>query len=241
MNTPPQPPAASETPGWRERIAELARPAALPSPPPPWLMFEIVGILLVPLMIISFVAWDRDVTTWVRTLAASQTAWAQFLSHAAHGKVLIPAMVILIALGLWRNWGRVWRWTAVWTLGYLAESVLVNLLKVVCGRHRPNGLLEGHYGFDFFEIGYQVNSFPSGHSAAVGSLLGVALLLRPRLAPVWIIAALAWGSARVFSHSHYISDVLAGLYVGTGCTFLVYTLARRKPWWNRQFAGGGGV
>mgnify|MGYP002623717488 CR=1 FL=1 len=227
------------SPGWRQRVDELAKPAPLLSPPAPWLAFELVGLALVPLIVMSYILWDRQVIQWSLTLDPSQLEWAQFLSHAAHGKVIIPAMVVLLVVSLWLKRAVLQRWTTVWILGFAFESIAVNLLKIFFGRYRPKTLGQGFYGFEPFSVGYEMNSFPSGHSAAIGAMLGVVLLRGPRLWPVWIVAALGWGSCRVFSHAHYIGDVLAGLYLGAGCTFLAYAILRRKAWWNRQFESGG--
>jgi len=58
-------------------------------------------------------------------------------------------------------------------------------------------------------------SFPSGHSVTAGALAFALSLTVPRLTPAWIVIALMIAASRVFLDAHYLSDVIAGFYIGT--------------------------
>ncbi len=94
--------------------------------------------------------------------------------------------------------------------------VIVRVLKTVLGRSQPG------YGsdFNFFEIGFKYNAFPSGHSAdAFVSALFLFFLFkhskydRYRFLPLIYASMIA--VSRVFVSSHYPSDVAAGIAIGS--------------------------
>jgi undecaprenyl-diphosphatase len=96
------------------------------------------------------------------------------------------------------------------------NSAIVNLIKVVVGRARPDVSVL---------VGFSGQSFPSGHSAAAAACWGAVALLvarrwprSARSAAYGAAAAIAVGVAcsRVFLGVHWLSDVIAGLAVGWG-------------------------
>ena len=108
--------------------------------------------------------------------------------------------------------------------------VLVRILKIVLGRARP----EHGSDFTFFSLAFRYNSFPSGHSADA-FVCGVFLfyLLKQskysacRFLP--LIYAFLIAISRVFISSHYPSDVLAGIVIGTlGAWFFISRLNDRN-------------
>lgn len=112
----------------------------------------------------------------------------------------------------------------------ISVSGLINLLiKWAAGRHRPINLFEKKmFGFDFFAVGYEMNSFPSGHALTAFALATAVSFLFPR----WRIPAFAAASIIAFSRvmltSHYLSDVLAGAVVAVLCTLAIKHFFERK-------------
>lgn len=114
-----------------------------------------------------------------------------------------------------------------------SASALVHLLKTLIGRARPEMLAElGAYSLTPFTGNTVFESFPSGHSAAVGSFFGAFALLVPRLRPLFLAGALLIGMSRVIVGAHYPSDVAAGLLVGLWCAVMAAFLFAR---WNVLF------
>ena len=115
---------------------------------------------------------------------------------------------------------------AFFLIGALAwTGIGVNLIKMPFGRFRPIMLLEnGEFGFSWFSATYNQLSFPSGHSATIAAVMTTCWLMKQKWWPVWIAGGLFVALTRVFTNSHYISDVLAGLYVGTLLTLLLHYL-----------------
>jgi len=150
----------------------------------------------------------HDMADWLK----QATEYATELGHAKWHLYGLPAAAgalwlfgrragAMIALHLW--------------LSVAAAGLLANLLKVICGRYRP-GLYfdQGLWGFTGFSVGYDLNSFPSGHAAVAGALATGLALAFPRGWPAFALAGLAVGFTRVMTGSHWLSDVIVGLYLG---------------------------
>lgn len=105
------------------------------------------------------------------------------------------------------------------------SGIAANILKSILGRARPRLYIHDQiYGFDFFHIEYAWLSFPSGHSAtALGAASALALIF-PRYKIILYMAGIAIAASRIILTQHYLSDVLAGSYLGAATTLLLYQL-----------------
>jgi membrane-associated phospholipid phosphatase len=111
------------------------------------------------------------------------------------------------------------------------SGVIINLIKPLVGRLRPKLLFEANlYGFDPFRIGYEYNSFPSGHATTVFALAAALTLFFPRWRLSLMGFAAVVGLSRIIVGAHYLSDVMAGAYVGIMTVFLLVLLCRRRGW-----------
>lgn len=95
----------------------------------------------------------------------------------------------------------------------LGSVVVVQVLKTVFGRERPEDIL----------VISDHGSFPSGHTANAATLAAVAVILLPRL---WVVlVSAAWTLLMAFSrtqvHAHWLSDTLGGTLVGVGAALVV--------------------
>jgi membrane-associated phospholipid phosphatase len=100
-------------------------------------------------------------------------------------------------------------------------GILIILIKWVAGRYRPVNLFNNDlFGFDYFGVGYELTSFPSGHAQTIFTLATALTLIFPRWGiPLFIVAA-AVSISRIVLTSHYLSDVIAGAGIG-----ILFTLA----------------
>lgn len=119
--------------------------------------------------------------------------------------------------------------TAVALSGLITDGI-----KWLAGRWRPKAFFtEGLYGFEFLEMEYMKNSFPSGHATTACALAFVLSTFFPRYRPLWWTIAAAVLISRVAIGSHYLSDVVMGAYIG----ILVAFLLKRVPFFH--FVGEG--
>jgi membrane-associated phospholipid phosphatase len=114
---------------------------------------------------------------------------------------------------------------AVLLIGELASWMTSSLIKTVVERPRPPMAL----------VEASRSSFPSGHSAfaAVTAVLLVGLLVPSgrRAIPAAFATALALAMAwsRTYLLAHWLTDVIAGLCVGTGVGLLTLAFAGTAP------------
>ncbi|MGA2782060.1 MAG: phosphatase PAP2 family protein [Smithella sp.] len=109
-------------------------------------------------------------------------------------------------------------------------GIFITILKWIAGRHRPMDLFNhGYFGFDYFGVGYELTSFPSGHAQTVFTLATALTILFPRWGVPLFIVATVISITRIILASHYLSDIIAGGCVGILCTLAVkYFFDRKK-------------
>lgn len=136
------------------------------------------------------------------------------------------ASVVFVLLGLRGLTGRpLSRLEAVillCALSIIVSAALKNELKFVFGRtwpetwigNNPSLIRDGVYGFNFFHHGRAYESFPSGHTAAVISGMSVLWLCYRRARVLCAVAISLVIIGLIGSDFHFLSDVVAGAFVG---------------------------
>jgi lipid A 4'-phosphatase len=107
-------------------------------------------------------------------------------------------------------------WRAAFIFAAVAGSGLAgDILKPVFGRARPRLLLEsGTFGFTWHGARAALWSFPSGHSITIVALAAALAIVERRYWPLYVVAALLVMASRIVLDQHYLSDVLAGAFLG---------------------------
>ena len=153
---------------------------------------------------------------------------------------LIPiSVVVFVILGFLAFIGRPFskRETAAFlcSISIIVAATIKDELKFVFGRtwpdtwtnDNPSFLRDGVYGFNFMHGGTTYQSFPSGHMAAVCAAAAVLWILYPRLRWVWLLAALTVGTLLVVGNYHFLSDVIAGAFVGISTGSFAAVISKR--------------
>jgi membrane-associated phospholipid phosphatase len=160
---------------------------------------------------------------------------------------LIPlAGVTLVILGLQALAGRP-RPLPTWQVAGFLCSVSVLLaeaikdqLKFLFGRtwpeawgpHDPAFIETGAYGFNWLHGGAAYQSFPSGHMGATCAVVSVLWIFYPQWRFFWALCALGGAAALVGGNYHFLSDVIAGAFVG--CSTGWMTTLAWKAWLSRR-------
>lgn len=143
------------------------------------------------------------------------------------GIYLIPLAVVTVA-SLWlRRVGLAWR-TAYLFAAVAIPGLLADIVKPVFGRARPVLLFRDQlFGFTWQGPHADRWSFPSGHAITIVALATAAYAIYPPLWPVYALAAVLVAASRVIVDAHYLSDVIAGTYVGFVFAWGFALLAKR--------------
>ena len=172
---------------------------------------------------IAFFYWDIPLAYYCKGLGQSfldiaeiVTIWGESLWYYI---ILVPAFIYFWFMA--KN--KLWSMRSLFLLISISASGLISILiKWLVGRYRPSMLLkEDLFGFNYFSVGYELSSFPSGHTVTAFSLAAAVSILFPRLGIPAFIVAVSIGISRILITSHYLSDVIAGAGIGILSTIIV--------------------
>jgi membrane-associated phospholipid phosphatase len=105
------------------------------------------------------------------------------------------------------------------------SGIAADLLKMLFGRARPRLFFQqGVYGFDLLRVEHAWISFPSGHAATAASAALTLSLLFPRFRAVFLCAGTVIALSRVVLTQHYLSDVIAGAFLGVSTVLFLYRI-----------------
>lgn len=108
-------------------------------------------------------------------------------------------------------------------------GLVSHTLKALLGRARPGFFFSGQaLGFQWLEFEADFWSMPSGHtttSMAVAVILSAGL---PKYRWAILTAGLALASTRILITAHFVSDVIAGIWVGTSAALVVLRWSERN-------------
>lgn len=119
---------------------------------------------------------------------------------------------------------------ALFVFASVAVSGLATLLlKSIFGRFRPIlYFTEGLYGFNFFHPSEDMNAFPSGHAATALSLAVSLSRLFPKYRVPLLLLGLTVAASRTITTAHFLSDTLAGAWVGVVTVILLHRALLQK-------------
>lgn len=181
-----------------------------------WMITPWVFLSYLMILIGSYYWIDKPVATYFYSLDVYNRA--PLLSLFTHLGKAVPYVAIFAILAIFYQFIRKQQDIAhkFWflMLCVLVPNAFCLVLKTTFGRARPSlWFTQQEYGFYWFKFSQYYWSFPSSHTT---TLMGLAIglsILHPRFTWGFVITALSIASSRVFLYQHYVSDVLAALYL----------------------------
>ena len=151
---------------------------------------------------------------------------------AAHGEISIACCIALLVFKRTRRCGM------AMAVALALDFVVVNLiLKNAIGRERPWTHDELAWAPGFYEkYGIELSldyCFPSGHTAVTFCAAAVLVVFYRAKAVPAVFIALLIGFSRIYLCEHYVSDVAAGMAIGSLCGvvgYLLYREAEKLVW-----------
>jgi membrane-associated phospholipid phosphatase len=194
-----------------------------------WIL-AIIFISSLLLMILSYYFWDIPLARYCRTLNRSIIDIAEIVTTVGITRWYLIASAVLFVFFTFIYRKKLQAMRSLFVLVSLSVAgIVLNLIKWLAGRNRPINLFNhGYLGFNYFGVGYEFTSFPSGHAQTIFTVATALAILFPRFGiPLFIIAA-AVSATRIILTAHYLSDVIAGALVGIICTLAAKYLFDRK-------------
>ncbi|HWE74621.1 MAG TPA: phosphatase PAP2 family protein [Stellaceae bacterium] len=178
-----------------------------------------------------FVAYrwiDIKLATALQTIDPVTRAIFGFITRLGEGGVyLVPLAVLLVWTRVKRE--RLWTMRAAFVFIVIAvPGIVADIMKPVFARARPVLLFREHiFGFTWGSPHANAWSFPSGHSVTVAALAVALYAIYPSAWPAYALLALAVMASRIILDQHYLSDVIAGFYIGIAFAIAFVATARR--------------
>ena len=185
---------------------------------------------------LSYQWLDRPIALFLhQPRLRSPDSWWALLTHVPNP--LIPAaIIILLALGLRAFVKRPlpgYQVVAiVCSISVVVTELIKDKMKFLFGRswpeswmgNNPSFIRDGIYEFHFLQGGGVFSAFPSGHMATSCAVLAVLWLCYPRFRIFYSLVGLGVGAGLVGANYHFLSDVIAGAFLGTSVGWLVSSI-----------------
>jgi membrane-associated phospholipid phosphatase len=186
----------------------------------------LIGIFVV----ISNSYFDPDIARFFRSMLGANAWLARHTSHIPD--ILFPVVLAITAL-TWLSYFFLRNKTRYISLRRLCQlmgttvpiSVLLAfVLKHIFGRVNTQAWLFNPdlYAYQWFQGGPHYIGFPSGHMAVITALVAAAWHYSPRYRKVYSVALLFTAFMLITSTYHFLSDVIAGAYLGLMVDYLAY-------------------
>lgn len=185
----------------------------------------LIALMICTILVLICYFWvDKPVAFWAFHHNLRAIKWLEWLTHIPEifivlSVVIFPVLVVRYCYGKSTVLDKV-LFTA--SISLAIAYYIRGPLKMLFGRYWPwwgtynnlSLLHGGAYGFTWFKPSTTYASFPSGHATATVAVLGILWLFFPRWRWLMIIIFLAVAIAMIGMYYHFVSDVIAGAFLG---------------------------
>jgi membrane-associated phospholipid phosphatase len=201
---------------------------ALRHPSPALKGFAWLSLGCVIAFLITYRWIDIPLARGLQNIDPATRAIFGFITRLGEGGVYLVPLGLLLAWTLLKR-ERLWALRAAFVFVTLAvPGIFADIIKPIFGRARPVLLFrENLFGFTWGNPHANAWSFPSGHSVTVAALAVALYAIYPRAWPAYALLAFFVMASRIILDQHYLSDVIAGFYIGFAFALAFYAAAKR--------------
>jgi membrane-associated phospholipid phosphatase len=114
------------------------------------------------------------------------------------------------------------------SISFISTSLINSQLKYAFGRtwpvtwieNNPSLIQNGAFGFNPFHGGLGFAAFPSGHAAAVCSVIAVIWWSYSSWRPIYVACVAAVAVGLIGTNYHFLSDILSAIFVGVSVGYV---------------------
>lgn len=199
----------------------------------------IIGSILTAVIVaICIHSYDKMLAIYISRLSFNNLTWHKLTADIPDTLLLIVCIITIFACAGYltrKNKGIYDKNTKFFHLIMYATPVsyvVKSLFKYVFGRitTREWLLRPDSYGFHWFQGGGLNAGFPSGHMAVFTAMAASLWRFYPRYRVIYSIFLLTMALALIATNYHFLSDVIAGAYLGViieACTYKVLNAGRQ--------------
>lgn len=195
------------------------------------------GLLLVPLTFLCVRYVDIPVALFVKSHLYANRSWSRMTSNLPDLLLLVVLTTMLVSFLVYLTRSRkgIYDLTTACAKVILwaspASFLVKTVSKIAFGRENTRYWLEqpSLNGFHWFQMREHCNGFPSGHMLVIVTLLAALWRFYPKTRPLCLAAGGLLAVALVATNYHFVSDVVAGAYLGVLVEMAVFRLLCRRP------------
>lgn len=196
-----------------------------------WALCFVLSALAI---VISYLWLDKPIAFFAHEMLRQFDVFSQLTRFPELSPPL--AAIALLALGLRALTGRPlskpYAVLLVCSISFIVSAAAKNQLKFVFGRtwpetwinNNPSLIRDGVYGFNPFHGGQAFASFPSGHMTEICVLMSILWLCYPKFRAPYFICVVAVAVGLVGANYHFLSDVIAGGFLGVSIGWVAVAL-----------------
>jgi membrane-associated phospholipid phosphatase len=195
--------------------------------------------ITVAVVAVSYVFFDRPIAYFAHEHLRHYKFFVQMTKipepFAALGAVLVVVFGLMSLARPLSRWQLV-VFTA--SITYFSGAVIKSQLKLVFGRtwpetwvhNNPSLIRDGAFGFNLFHGGGEGwESFPSGHTTGICTVMAVLWIAYPRFRPLYAVLIAAVAIGLIGANYHFLSDIIAGGFLGASVGIVASRFAGLMP------------
>lgn len=148
--------------------------------------------------------------------------------------VILIYLAIILLLGKYNV--KINKFLFSFSISFYVTGAVTKILKIIFGRYWTETFLndnlslirDGVYGFTFFNMHREYQSFPSSHSAALFAVMTIVWIYYPKLRILSVAMCIIVVIGLLGCNYHFLSDIIAGACIGFASGILVNSYVSNK-------------